>query len=89
MDADVVESYDTWQGHMKHGRCWLAVVWMSWHMTRVLFVANGMVTRGPINGHHVSPKQWFKTLVVGRTRPRDLRVGEEPWEGLPNRRAHI
>jgi hypothetical protein len=54
-DADVAGSYDMWQ-------VWLAVVWMSWHMTRGLFVANGMATRGPINGHHVSPKHWLKLV---------------------------
>jgi hypothetical protein len=72
-DADVAGPYDTWQGRMTHGRCRLVVMWMNWHPTHGMFVANGMVTRGPINGHHVSPGQWFKTYVVGRTQPRDLR----------------
>jgi hypothetical protein len=31
-----------------------------------------MATPGPINGRHVSPGQWFKILVVDRTRPHDL-----------------
>jgi hypothetical protein len=58
-------------------------------MTRDMFAANGMVTCGPINGRHVSPGQWSKILIVNRTRPRDLQVGEEPWEGPPNRHAHM
>jgi hypothetical protein len=41
-------------------------------MTRGMFVTNGMVTHGPINGRHVSPGQWFKTYVVNRTQPRNL-----------------
>jgi hypothetical protein len=52
-------------------------------------VVNGMLTRGPINGRHVSPWRWFKIYVVGRIRPRDLRAGEKLWEGPPNRRATI
>jgi hypothetical protein len=56
-------------------------------MTRGLFMENGMVTRGPINGRHVSPGQWFKIYVVGRIRPRDLRAGVKLWEGPPNQRA--
>ena len=77
----------TWQGRTTHGRCWLGVVWMSCCMTHGFFVANEMATRGPINGHHVSPGQWFKIYVVGRIRPRDLRVGVKLWEGPPNWRA--
>jgi hypothetical protein len=72
MDADVAGPYDTWQGRMTCGRCWLAVVWMNWHLTHGMFVANGMVTRGPINDRHVSPGQWFKTYVVDGTQPRNL-----------------
>jgi hypothetical protein len=56
-------------------------------MTCGLFVANGMATRGPINGRHVSPKHWFKIYVVGRIQPRDLWAGVKPWEGSPNQRA--
>jgi hypothetical protein len=84
-----------WQGHTTHGRAKLAGPYDMWQvlvgswttncfLTCGLFVVNGMATHGPINGRHVSPKQWSKTYVVGRTRPRDLQVGEEPWEGLPN-----
>jgi hypothetical protein len=76
----VAGPYDMWQ-------VWLAVVWTSWCMTCGLSVANGMATRGPINGRHVSPKNWFKIYVVGRIRPRDLREGVNPWEGPPNWRA--
>jgi hypothetical protein len=58
---------------MTRGRCWLAVVWTNWCSTCGMFAANGMVTRGPINGRHVSPGQWYTTLVVDRDRPHDLR----------------
>jgi hypothetical protein len=50
---------------------------------RGMFATNGMATRGPINAHHVSHTCWFKIYAFSRTRPRDLRAGEEPWEGLP------
>jgi hypothetical protein len=78
-----------WQGRTTRGRCWLAVMWMSWRMTRGLFVVNGMSTRGPINGCHVSPGQWFKIYVVGRIRPRDLWEGVKLWEGPPNQQPPI
>jgi hypothetical protein len=74
MDADMVGSYDTWQGRMTCGRYWLVFVWMNWHPTCGMFVVNGMVTCGPINCRRMSPGQWFKTYVVSRTRPRDLRA---------------
>jgi hypothetical protein len=67
IDADVVGPYDTWQV--------LVGSWTTNHfLTRGMFVVNGMVTRGPINGRHVSPGKWFKTYVVGRTQPHDLRA---------------
>jgi hypothetical protein len=77
MDDDMADSYDTWQ-----------VLVGSWMMNRFLtcglFVANGMVTCGPINGCHVSPGQWFKTYEVDRTRPRDLRgKGKSFGKGCP------
>ena len=34
-------------------------------LTRVLLVANGMLTRGPIRGRHVSLVVWFKSFVIG------------------------
>jgi hypothetical protein len=37
-------------------------LWTNWHMTRGMFVANGMVTRGPINGRHVSPGNGLKFM---------------------------
>jgi hypothetical protein len=59
-DADVAEPYDTWMRAIRPMvGAWLAVVWMSWHMTHGFFVVNGMAKRDPINGHHLSPKQWF------------------------------
>jgi hypothetical protein len=58
-------------------------MWMNEHWTRGILVANSMVTRGPINGRHVSPGRWFKIFAIGRTRPRDLQAGEETWEGPP------
>jgi hypothetical protein len=90
----------TWQSHTTHGRDELAGPYNTWKvlvgswttncfLTRGLFVANGMATCGPINGRHMSPWLWFKIYVVSRTQPHDLRVGEEPWEGPPNRCAHI
>jgi hypothetical protein len=51
----------TWQT-VRHMAGVLAVVWMSRCMTRGLFVVNGMATRGPINGRHVSPKHWLKLV---------------------------
>jgi hypothetical protein len=47
--------------------------------------ANGMTTRGPINGRHVSSIIWFKTYVVGRSRPRDLRAKAKTWQRAANR----
>jgi hypothetical protein len=83
-DADVAGSYDTWQmlswqGRVTCGRYFLEVVWTNHLLTRVVLVANGLVTRGPRKGHHVSPGQWFKTCVVGRTRPRDLWTRGRAW----------
>jgi hypothetical protein len=46
--------------------------------------ANGVTTRGPINGRHVSSIYWFKTYVVGRSRPRDLRAGAKTWKRAAN-----
>jgi hypothetical protein len=44
---------------------------------------NGMATRGPINDRHVSHVYWFKIFETDRTQPRDLRAGEETWQGIP------
>jgi hypothetical protein len=59
---------------------WQVVVWI-FGILRGMFAMNGMVTRGPINGRHVSHTCWFKIYAFSRTRPRDLQAGEEPWEG--------
>jgi hypothetical protein len=78
-DADVVGPYNTWQmlswqGRATHGKCWLAIVWTNHFLTCVILMENGLVTRGPSKGRHVSPGQWSKNFVVSRTRPRDLRA---------------
>ena len=61
----------------------LVVKWTNELLTHGILVANSMVTRGPINGYHVSPEQWFKIFAIDRTQPRDLWAGEETWEGPP------
>jgi hypothetical protein len=59
-DDDVAGLYDTWQmlswqGHVTCGKCWLAFLWTNHFLTRGI-VANGLVTRGSNEGHHVSPR---------------------------------
>jgi hypothetical protein len=46
--------------------------------------ANGMRTCGPVNGCHMSSIYWFKTYVVGQSRPRDLRAGAKTWQRAAN-----
>jgi hypothetical protein len=53
----------------------------------VCLAANGMTTCGPVNGRHMSSIYWFKTYVVGRIRPRDLRAGAKTWQRAVNRHA--
>jgi hypothetical protein len=54
-DADMAD-------HTTHVADVLEIVWMSQCMTRGLFVVNGIATRGPINGRHVSSKHWLKLV---------------------------
>jgi hypothetical protein len=52
----------------------MAVVdWQMWsneRLTRVLLVANGMLTRGPIRGRHVSLVVWLKLCHWQESTPR-------------------
>jgi hypothetical protein len=73
MDADVV-------GRMTHGR----QAFRQLAGDLACLAVNGMTTRGPVNGHHVSSIYWFKTYVVGRSRPRDLRAGAKTWQRAAN-----
>jgi hypothetical protein len=52
-------------------------------------VVNRTMTHGSVNGRHVSSIIWFKTYVVGRSRPRDLRAGAKTWQRAANRHATI
>jgi hypothetical protein len=75
-----------WQGRTTRGRCWLAIVWTSWRMTR----GNGGEWNGDTWPNQWPPRvtlAWFKIYVVGWIRPRDLRAGVKLWEGPPNQRA--
>jgi hypothetical protein len=53
-------------------------------LTCVILVANGMLTRGPIRGRHVSLVVWFKSFATGRSQPHDLRVGATTWQRAAN-----
>jgi hypothetical protein len=48
-----------------------------------MFAVNGMATRGPVNGHHVSYIHWFKTMLLARVDPATFGQGDETWEGPP------
>jgi hypothetical protein len=91
-DADVAGSYDDVAG------LYVDVVGLSWQ-TVGSWTVESFLDTWHLGGEWIGdtwPKQgpprvtWVldKICVVGRTRPRDLRVGEELWEGPPNRRAH-
>jgi hypothetical protein len=79
----------TWQavrhvaGHMTHGR----QLFRQLACDMACLSANGMTTRGPVNGRHVSYIYWFKIYVVGRSRPRDLRAGGKDLARATNWRA--
>ena len=45
-------------------------------LTRVILVANGMLTRGPICGRHVSLVVWFKSLSLAGVDPATSRQGK-------------
>jgi hypothetical protein len=83
MDADV-------EDRTTHGRAIRHVVDVGWQscgqvgIFHVAMVENGILSRGLINGRHVSPWHWFKIYVVGQIRPHDLQAGEKLWEGPPN-----
>ena len=74
-DADCTSPYSlygmTWQGRtdrtmMCQVMMWQAIVgWqlLNREVTRVRLVANGMRTRGPIHGHHVSLVVWVMVVV--------------------------
>jgi hypothetical protein len=55
VEAKLVGPYDTWQA--LGGICVDEFFLDTWH-----FVANGLVTRGPSKGHHVSPRLWIKLV---------------------------
>jgi hypothetical protein len=48
-----------------------------------MFAANGMTTRGPVNGRHVSYIHWFKIMSLAGVDPVTSGQGGETWEEPP------
>jgi hypothetical protein len=70
VQADVAGSYD--HTLMCHVMTWYILIGRQLAydiLTHVLLVANGMMTRGPISGRHVSLVVWFKSLSLAGVDP--------------------
>jgi hypothetical protein len=48
-----------------------------------MFAANGMMTRGPVNGHHVSYIYWFKIMSLAEVDPATSGQGGKTWQEPP------
>jgi hypothetical protein len=48
-----------------------------------MFAVNGMTTRGPVNGRHMSYIHWFKIMSFVGVDPTTSGQGGETWEELP------
>jgi hypothetical protein len=48
-----------------------------------MFVVNGMMTHGPVNGRHVSYIYWFKIMLLVGVGPATSEQGGKTWQEPP------